>query len=433
MKKITLNLLCLFITGILSAGAQTITTVATGLSGPVGICKDRNGNLFVAESGSGANDGKITMIDTAGVKYTIVYGLPSYLDTATHETTGPWRPYLTADSMLRVIQGAGPDSSAGSIMEFDMRTLTPGMDSLNLADTVKIINVQKWVYGQGFMDSDIFSAVWDNYGNIYTVDAGLNAILKIDSAGNISILDTFPATPNPIGPQPPFIDYVPTKIIANHNGEFYVCNLTGFPFISGSAQLIMIDSLGNITPQLSGLTQAVDMEMDSLNNIYVLQFGLYDSTFMPIMGSASIVRIMATGAIDTLATGFGPSAGMTQDGSGGFYATELMTGNVIHIYNINKVDAIKNNAVTGLTAYPNPFNDLISFNYYLEKSSDVSYSVTDQTGKRIYFKDNGKLEKGRHSFEMDAKQFNISNLSSGIYFLSVISGESKQTISVVKK
>ena len=84
--------------GILSSHAQTISVVASGFAGPIGICKDKNGNLFVAESGSGNNDAKITLIDAGGNKHTIVYGLPSFTDTSTHETSGAWRPSRSVQS-----------------------------------------------------------------------------------------------------------------------------------------------------------------------------------------------------------------------------------------------------------------------------------------------------------------------------------------------
>src|SRR5438105_2091759 len=116
MKKITLLISYVFLTAIFKLHAQ-FPVVATGLTAPIGICKDLHGNLFVAESGSGHNDGMIRMINAAGNKYTIVYGLPSFTDTS-HETSGTWRPYVTTDSLLYVIQGGGPDTSAGSIMEF---------------------------------------------------------------------------------------------------------------------------------------------------------------------------------------------------------------------------------------------------------------------------------------------------------------------------
>ena len=433
MKKITLLFCYVFLFGIISLQAQNISVVATGFTGPIGICKDNSGNLFVAETGTGNNDGKIILVDPSGNKHTIVYGLPSHMDTATHETAGPWRPYITPDSLLWVIVGSGPDTSAGSIMQFDLSTVTPGVDSLTITDTTKIYRIQAWALSHGYSDSDIFSAVWDASGNIYTADAGANAVLKIDAAGNISTLDTFPAIPNTFTPFPPYIDYVPTKIISDNNGGFYLCNLTGFPFLSGLAEIVMLDTAGMMMTMYTGLTQAVDMEMDSHGNLYVLQFGLYDSSFFPVPNSASIIRISPTGAMDTLATGFGPSAGMVPDSSDGFYVTELFTGNLIHISNTTAGISTLINNVNELNAYPNPFSESFNINYSLNETSVVTYTITDQIGNRVFFKNAGILNKGKNGFSFETKSLNNFDLSSGIYFLTVTAGNSKQTISLLKK
>ena len=58
-----------------------------------------------------------------------------------------------------IIVGSGPDTSAGSIMEFNLSAVTPGVDSLTIIDTTKIYRVQAWALSHGYNLSDIFSAV----------------------------------------------------------------------------------------------------------------------------------------------------------------------------------------------------------------------------------------------------------------------------------
>ncbi len=428
MKKIYLSILLLFSIG---ANAQTITTVSSGLTGPAGICMDGIGNLFVAETGMGNNDGKISMIDPGGNRYTIVYNLPSFLDTNTHEVSGPWRPYIMNDSILWVVVGGGPDPSAGSLIQFNIGSLMPGMDSVDLTSSTDIVHIQTWVMGQGFSESNPFSAVWDTSGNIFAADAGANAVLKIDTGGNITIVDTFPAFTNPSGSIPPFIDYVPTKLISDMNGGYLLCNLTGFPFLTGQARVVSIDSLGTVTQVDSGLSQCVDMEADANGNIYVLQFALFDSTFAPTMNTASIVMISTGGTMDTLATGFGPSSGMTMDGAGGFYVTELFTGNVLHITDINGVENVIADNVH-LNVYPSPFTNKISLNYSLTQKGNVAITLTDYSGRVIYTSVEGVKETGNYSKEINVNDINAS-LSSGIYYLTVSNGNSKKSISLIKQ
>jgi len=424
MKKIILLYCISIITSLSMVNAQTITTIATGLNNPIGICRDSSGHIFIAESGTGNNDAKICMIDSAGNKHTVIYGLPSFMDTATHQITGAWRPYVS-DSMLTVIVGEGPDTVAGTIMMFSMDSINSNGDSLTISDTINTIFIQPWVHSQGYPESDVYSAVWDSMGNIYAVDAGANAVLKIDSMENISILDTFPAIPNTFTPFPPAIDYVPTKIISDMNGAFYVCNLTGFPFIPGISEIKMIDTMGTMTTFAQGLSQAVDMEMDSMNNIYVLQFGTFDTSGAPIAGSASIVMVSPGGAIDTIASGFGPSAGMAMDSAGGFYVTELVSGNLLHIENIGTGLNNRNKNISSFTYYPNPATEVLNIKFLLKKSSKVKYTILDNLGRILYSEQ--ETAEGLINKIIDLRMFD-----SGIYYVTVNAGNYSKTIPLIK-
>jgi hypothetical protein len=425
------------------SSAQTITPIASGLMHPAGICKDLNGHLLVAEAGTGNNDGRISMVDSTGIINTVVYGLPSSIDTSTGEVSGPWRTIMMEDSMIMVIVGGGPDtlggvdSVAGSILIYDMTGFTAGTDSMTVTDAVKILNIQKWVLNNGFTDSNIFSALWDSSsGNLYVVDAGANAVLRVDSAATISVVDTFPGIANPSGGIPPMIDYVPTDIVADSAGQLYVCNLSGFPFMPGLSQIVMVDTAGfNHMSQVTGLSQAVDMEMAADSGIYVLQFGTYDTTtFTPMANTASIVHATMSGMIDTVATGFGPSAGMTADWSNGFYVTELITGTVLHITDINTgIELMKPLSIQSLKAYPNPFENSLRFSYTLNENSNVTCELRDQLGKVILTKNIADNTKGNHSYEINQKEFDLSSLNQGIYYLTLSTQHSRQTVSVLRK
>jgi hypothetical protein len=315
-------------------------------------------------------------------------------------------------------------------MLFDFAGLMPGMDSLTVQDTAQFISIKNWVLANGFAESNPFSLEWDDNGNKLVVDAAANAVLKIDNAGMFSVLDTFPAIPNTFTPFPPTIDYVPTKILSDMNGSFYVCNLTGFPFVPQISSVVMIDTAGNVTPKFQGLSQAVDMEMDSTGILYVLQFGAFDTTG-PVFNSASIVRIQTDGTMDTVASGFGPSGGFVRDTTpDGFYATELLTGNVIHIANTTTGLSTPEILVNSLSAFPNPFNDKINVRFNLNADSDVMITITDQNGKLVYGSDNLYLGKGSHEQMLDLTS---ADVAAGIYFISVKSGHSVNTINILRK
>src|SRR5690554_2767913 len=54
-----------------------LSTVATGLPGPMGIEVDHDGNIWVAIPGTANNDGKIVVIDAKGNQHDGIVNLPS--------------------------------------------------------------------------------------------------------------------------------------------------------------------------------------------------------------------------------------------------------------------------------------------------------------------------------------------------------------------
>lgn len=74
-----------------------LSTVATGLSGPMGIELDSDGNIWVAIPGTANNDGKIVVIDVNGKQYDAIVNLPSRLHPEGDELEGPAHLLLDGD------------------------------------------------------------------------------------------------------------------------------------------------------------------------------------------------------------------------------------------------------------------------------------------------------------------------------------------------
>jgi len=66
--------------------------------------------------------------------------------------------------------------------------------------------------------------------------------------------------------------------------------------------------------------------------------------------------------------------------------------------------------------YPNPFNPATTFEFYLPAGTDVTLSVTNILGQTVSILHNGFLSVGTYKMRFDG-----SGLSSGIYFVSLIS------------
>jgi len=70
--------------------------------------------------------------------------------------------------------------------------------------------------------------------------------------------------------------------------------------------------------------------------------------------------------------------------------------------------------------YPNPFNPATLINFSLKNSSAVSLKIFDLTGREVAVLVQGELPAGLHTYK-----FNALNLSSGIYFYQLQSGNDK--------
>jgi len=75
-----------------------------------------------------------------------------------------------------------------------------------------------------------------------------------------------------------------------------------------------------------------------------------------------------------------------------------------------------------LSASPNPFNPTTEINYTLSDDGDVKIAVYDVSGRETAVLHNGYHQAGNYSLT-----FNAGNLSSGVYFITLISGKEVKT------
>jgi len=69
-------------------------------------------------------------------------------------------------------------------------------------------------------------------------------------------------------------------------------------------------------------------------------------------------------------------------------------------------------------AYPNPFNPVTTINYAIPHDAYVVIKAFDVRGNEVAELVNGMIEEGNHEVVWDA-----SKLSSGMYFVRMISGD----------
>jgi hypothetical protein len=72
--------------------------------------------------------------------------------------------------------------------------------------------------------------------------------------------------------------------------------------------------------------------------------------------------------------------------------------------------------------YPNPFNPLTTFSFFVPQTQYVDLSVYNLLGEKVASIFNGEAQAGKHIYD-----FRADNLSSGIYFYTLTTGQNSIT------
>ena len=85
-------------------------------------------------------------------------------------------------------------------------------------------------------------------------------------------------------------------------------------------------------------------------------------------------------------------------------------------------------SINGLNIYPNPTQDNVTINYSLGNASDVTIEVMDVTGKVVSTLNEGVQANGGHQVSLESASF-----ESGVYYVTIVTNDSKMTKKFVKK
>ena len=350
-----------------TAAAATWQVVVSGLDNPRGLAFGPEGGLYIAQAGRGGDgpcgpgpegtrcygeSGTITRYDPKTGNVTdVVTGLPSL---ATEEgqmfAIGPNDLSLHGLANLMFTIGFGGDPAT--------RQAVFGPDGAKLARLGRATPDGKWRLLQdlGQSEADHNPAGDEVDSNPYGIlalqgkqivaDAGANALLQVRENGAISALATFA---NRMVDAPPFLglppgtqipmDAVPTSVALGPDGNYYVGQLTGFPFPVGAANIYRVPAGGGAaTVFASGFTHIVDLTFGPDGSLYVVEIaknGLL-AAFNGNDWTGALIRIAPDGTRTELVPGALTAPGGVAVGSdGALYVTNngifSNTGEVIRI------------------------------------------------------------------------------------------------------
>jgi hypothetical protein len=322
-----------FLTAALSLSLfAQVEPVITGLSAPQRVIMTASGNFLVTETSTAVDSGRVSYVTRSGARRSLLEGMPSGTDV-TGGGSGPTAMALR-DRTLYVAIGGGDAERAGaqpgtsqlnpkgmsstvfaSVLRF---TFSQDIDAVSeafrptqaqfqsVADgneveisngaggTARVMLLARTVLSQPDPISIYrFSNPWglalsNDGGTLWMVDASADALYSINTAtGRIRKVMRFPKTVNqtPIGP--PMVDAVPTSVRV-YGDQLLVSFLTGFPFASGAARVLLVDpQAGTADPFIVGLTSATDVYTRN-GRFYVLEFSQNQIATPP--GAGLLVR-----------------------------------------------------------------------------------------------------------------------------------------------
>jgi hypothetical protein len=307
--------------------------IASGLNNPRGLNFGPEGALYVAEAGWGGDgacaegpeglrcygtSGSVTRIDlNHSVITRVATGLPSLATADGSFASGIHDISLQGRGNALFTTGFG-GHPASRIIDF-------GSEGEDFARLGRMNASGNWWLQQdlGFYEEVVNPTGDEQDSNPYGIlalpsktvfsDAGGNALNQVGTDGTISTLATFP---DRLVDAPPFLelppgtqipmDTVPTSVALGPDGNYYVGQLTGFPFPAGEANVYRVSAQGGV-PELyaGGFTAIIDVAFGADGSLYVLEIaknGLLDA-FILNDWTGALIRVAPDGTRSEIAEG----------------------------------------------------------------------------------------------------------------------------------
>jgi hypothetical protein len=315
---------------IRAAGGATVSVYASGLNNPRGLKFGPDGNLYVAEGGTGGTGstagqctqvvppvgpylgsptgGRISRIDSSGTRTTVSDEFPSSSDALAGDVQGVADVAFIGSTLYALVGGGGCSHGVIGHPNGIYRVSANGSTTL-IADLGAYQQAHPVAHpnaGDFEPEGTWYSMVVRN-GAFYAVEPNHGELDRVTTSGAISRVVDISASQGHI---------VPTAI-AGH-GVFYVGNLNTFPIVPGSSKIMQITPDGQIRTVATGLTTVLGLAMDNRARMYALE--MTATAGFPAPGAGAIVRI-SQGKKDTIVSGLDFPTGMTFGPDGALYVS----------------------------------------------------------------------------------------------------------------
>lgn len=314
--------------------------ILSGLNLPIGLDQVCPGQVWLSELGVPASpkapgQGRISLVSREAKGWTAI---PFIIDMAVAfnsfgEPSGTHHVSLGAGGSLYVATG-GPNIPdfpyLGSVLKYDISfgSVASGPHQTGGAPLMQQIPIFPFVFEAGFNDSNVYSVA--EVGNeLWVVDSGANAVIRVAADGTLSVLATLPDIMNPEGTVPPMSQAVPTRILPDGVGGAVLVQLSGFPFVPGNASVYRIAADGTVSTIVTGLSTLVDAAIAEDGSILVVSIGTFDpATGQPAPNTGVLHRVRQNGTSETILENLDVPTAVEVVGRD-IWTTEFLAGRIV--------------------------------------------------------------------------------------------------------